>query len=187
LFGEDAIFLERNSRDFISRIEMINRNTEMLCDMFEKRRKEDEEELQVETNGNDDEEKKKKKRKNVISKVYYPKFTSASHYLSCLRNFPSQSSPPPSAYGGLFSICFKTLRQAQVFYDNLPFPKGPSLGTNFTLACPYTLLAHFKEMEWAKGWGVVEELVRVSVGIEEGEVLMNGMKEALRMAEECDE
>ncbi len=27
--------------------------------------------------------------------------------------------------------------------------KGPGFGTNFTLACPYTLLAHYTELEWA--------------------------------------
>lgn len=30
-WAEDAIFLERNSRDFVSRIERINRNAEAIC------------------------------------------------------------------------------------------------------------------------------------------------------------
>ena len=29
---EDAIYMERNSRDFISRIDRINRNAEGICD-----------------------------------------------------------------------------------------------------------------------------------------------------------
>jgi cystathionine gamma-synthase len=32
----------------------------------------------------------------------------------------------------------------QAFFDALDTHKGPSLGTNFTLACPYTLLAHYR-------------------------------------------
>ena len=28
---EDAVFMERNSRDFVSRIERINRNAESIC------------------------------------------------------------------------------------------------------------------------------------------------------------
>lgn len=31
LWAEDAIFLERNSRDFVSRIERINLNAEAIC------------------------------------------------------------------------------------------------------------------------------------------------------------
>ena len=29
---EDAIYMERNSRDFVSRIDRINRNAELICD-----------------------------------------------------------------------------------------------------------------------------------------------------------
>lgn len=31
LWAEDGIFLERNSRDFVSRIERINLNAEAIC------------------------------------------------------------------------------------------------------------------------------------------------------------
>ena len=58
----------------------------------------------------------------------------------------------------------------QRFFDALAVAKGPSLGTNFTLACPYTLLAHYLETEWAETFGVEKELVRVSVGLENIEV-----------------
>jgi cystathionine gamma-synthase len=39
LWGEDALFLERNSRDFISRIERINANAEAVCDLLLKQPK----------------------------------------------------------------------------------------------------------------------------------------------------
>ena len=39
------------------------------------------------------------------------------------------------------------------------------MGTNFTLACPYTLLAHYTELKWAASYGVESELVRISVGL----------------------
>ena len=42
-------------------------------------------------------------------------------------------------------------------------PKGPGFGTDFTLACPYTLLAHYYERDWAEEYGVAPELVRVWV------------------------
>ncbi|KAG0346280.1 Folylpolyglutamate synthetase, partial [Gamsiella multidivaricata] len=65
------------------------------------------------------------------------------------------------------------------FFDALPFYKGPSLGTNFTLACPYTILAHYYELDWAAQFGIDRNLIRVAVGLEDREVLLQGFKEAL--------
>lgn len=36
VWAEDALFLERNSRDFVSRIERINHNAEAVCDLVMK-------------------------------------------------------------------------------------------------------------------------------------------------------
>ena len=58
----------------------------------------------------------------------------------------------------------------QVFYDALSLPKGPSLGTNFTLVCPYALLAHYNELSWAESYGVPRNLIRISVGLEDIQV-----------------
>jgi cystathionine gamma-synthase len=66
----------------------------------------------------------------------------------------------------------QTSDHAQQFYDTLDVYKGPSLGTNFTLACPYTLIAHYTELDWAESYGVPRHLVRVSVGLEEPEWLL---------------
>ena len=33
-WAEDAIFMERNSRDFVSRIDRINANAEAVCDVL---------------------------------------------------------------------------------------------------------------------------------------------------------
>lgn len=57
-------------------------------------------------------------------------------------------------------------------FDKLETAKGPSLGTNFTLCSPYTLLAHYGELEWAASFGVESDLVRISVGLEETEELV---------------
>lgn len=35
-WGEDSLFLERNSRDFVSRIERVNKNAETLSDVLRK-------------------------------------------------------------------------------------------------------------------------------------------------------
>jgi len=71
------------------------------------------------------------------------------------------------------------------FFDALSCDKGPSLGTNFTLACPYTILAHYNELEWAASYGVEKGLVRVSIGLEDREELEIMFLGALEAAEKA--
>ncbi|KAH7176657.1 pyridoxal phosphate-dependent transferase [Dactylonectria macrodidyma] len=89
---------------------------------------------------------------------------------------------PGKGYGYLLSVRFKQTEAAVAFHDALNVAKGPSLGTNFTLCCAYTLFAHFNELEWAAQYGVVEHLVRISVGIEEWEQLEYLLRTALGAA-----
>jgi cystathionine gamma-synthase len=49
-WAEDALFMERNSRDFVSRIERINHNTEAICDIL--------------------------RAHPLVKEVYYPRFSS---------------------------------------------------------------------------------------------------------------
>ncbi len=83
-------------------------------------------------------------------------------------------------HGCLFSFTLKNPAQtsAKVF-DALRVTKGPSLGTNFTLACPYTLLAHYDELDWTESVGVSRWLIRVSAGLEDAADLIARFDEAL--------
>jgi cystathionine gamma-synthase len=63
------------------------------------------------------------------------------------------------------------MEEAVRFFDAVETAKGPSLGTNFTLTSPYTILAHYGELEWAASYGVESNLVRVSIGLEDTEAL----------------
>ncbi|KAI7892933.1 pyridoxal phosphate-dependent transferase [Mucor mucedo] len=108
-----------------------------------------------------------------VEKVYYPKYTSRENYDSV------KHDTKDAGYGGLFSIVLKDEKSAASFYDNLHCAKGPSLGTNFTLCSPYTILAHFTELDWAAQFGVCPYLVRVSVGLEDREKLLSMFKHAL--------
>ncbi|KAL2914931.1 Cystathionine gamma-synthase [Polyrhizophydium stewartii] len=150
LWCEDALFLERNSRSFVHRAKVINRNAEALCDFLNTHPK-------VET-------------------LHFPKFTDSQTYLKYVR---SQAEP---GYGGLFSIVLSSDDAAMRFYDALSIYKGPSLGTNFTLACPYTILAHYTELDWAASFGVPRRLIRVSVGVEDSDELLRIFREALEIA-----
>jgi len=101
---------------------------------------------------------------------------------SSLNSLTDSTEHVPSGYGFLLSFRLSTPILARAFYDALSVAKGPSLGTNFTLCCAYTLLAHYKELEWAAGYGVVEDLVRVSVGVEEWDWLKERVSRALETA-----
>jgi len=107
-----------------------------------------------------------------VQHVYFPKYESTTQFVRVMR--------PGAGYGGLFSIVLKNgAEAAPKFYDALRVSKGPSLGTNFTLACPYIMLTHFDELDWVESLGVSPYLVRVSVGLEEASDLTQRFKEAL--------
>ncbi len=147
LYGDDAVALEANSRDFAERMRRINATAEALCERLAEH--------------------------PAVARVYYPKFEHREHYARSMR--------PGGGYGGLFSLLLKDApKHAVAFYDRLRVCKGPSLGNNFTMACPYTLLAHYGELDWAESLGVSRWLVRVSVGLEDQEDLWERFHEALQ-------
>ncbi len=109
--------------------------------------------------------------KKEISKVRHPK--------DC-KNFNSLLKPG-GGYGCLLSFELKGgLEESKRVYDGLRVCKGPSLGTNFTLVCPYVLLAHYKELQWAEECGVVSHLLRVSVGLENQDELWQRFNSAIK-------
>jgi cystathionine gamma-synthase len=86
-------------------------------------------------------------------------------------------------FGCLFSMLLNHAAESSPrFYDALRVCKGPSLGTNFALACPYTLLAHYDELDWTESCGVDRHLIRVSAGLEETGDLIARFDEALAKA-----
>ncbi|NWJ53034.1 MAG: PLP-dependent transferase [Bacteroidetes bacterium] len=85
------------------------------------------------------------------------------------------------ALPGLISIIFD--KKLHHYYDHLRFPKGPSFGTEFTLAMPYVYLAHFDLLQTTEGRqylesiGLKAELLRVSVGTEPIEEIIKVFEE----------
>jgi cystathionine gamma-synthase len=108
----------------------------------------------------------------AIERVWYPKWEHVEAYESVRR--------PKGGWGSLITFITKNdeVTSAQV-YDQLEVCKGPSLGTDFTLACPFALLAHYTELEWAEACGIPRNLIRISVGLEEPDVLWLRIKRAL--------
>ncbi|EGO54834.1 hypothetical protein NEUTE1DRAFT_88452 [Neurospora tetrasperma FGSC 2508] len=156
-FLADIAVMERNSRNFVHRVRKASANAEWLVHNL----------LRPHTS---------------VQEVYYPKGSPTEDIYEQFR-----SPEEEGGYGFLVSIKFLTPAKARAFYDAMAVAKGPSLGTNFTLCCAYTLLAHYRELEWAAEFGVVEDLVRISVGLEDKEWLGERVSRALKAAGECDE
>ena len=178
LYEEDAIVLEKNSRDFRSRIAAVNHTTAQLVQWLT--------------------------QQPQIQAVYSP-YTQAAkwgqhtiHPIMGKHASQAASSQPLSSatlasfhpslkphsypgFGGLLSI---VLRHPAVtsapFYDAVRVSKGPSLGNNFTLLCPYTLLAHYAELEWAESVGIDRHLLRFSIGLEHADELKQRLSQALQ-------
>lgn len=146
---EDVIFLERNSRDFMTRIDRINANAEAICDVL--------------------------LAHPAVKTVHYPKNGEWRANYDAVKL-------PSGGYGGLLSVVFHKKADAMVFYDSIETAKGPSLGTNFTLTSPYVVLAHYAELDWAASLGVDPDLIRISVGLEETDQLVEVFRSALNAA-----
>ncbi|MEO7100105.1 MAG: PLP-dependent transferase [Luteolibacter sp.] len=110
----------------------------------------------------------------AVAEVWHPSLVNQENYQSVMRT--------DGGYGGLLSFVLKAPKKTPKVYDALRLSKGPSFGTSFTLVCPYTLLAHYTELEWAEGCGVSANLLRVSCGLEPIETIIGAFDEALSHA-----
>ncbi|QLG71678.1 hypothetical protein HG535_0C00260 [Zygotorulaspora mrakii] len=151
LWLEDAVVLEENSRDFEDRTIRANENTEKLIYG-----------LLLAQQG------------DIFKKIYYPALSSKETF----ENYEAVRNEK-GGYGCLFSMSFFNELDAGVFYDSLKVFKGPSNGTNFTLACPYVQLAHHSELEEVSEFGADPNFVRVSVGLEDSKWLIEVFSAAI--------
>jgi cystathionine gamma-synthase len=161
LFCQDAHAILRNSDDFVERNAVINQTAEALADWF---------------TDHDD-----------VQTVYYPKYSAPFHYERVKRQSRygngtgtgTGTGTDTGGYGGMMSIILDSHMCQRTFYDALDVAKGPSLGTNFTLVCPYTLLAHYHELDFAMSYNVAPNLLRISVGLEPIDELQSKFEAAL--------
>ena len=110
---------------------------------------------------------------SAIQRVYYPSCETPANYEAFLRS--------GGGYGGLLSLALNDApRRAPAVFDALQIPKGPNLGTNFSLCCPFTILAHYRELDFAERCGVSRYLLRVSVGLEDSGEIIARFAEALK-------
>jgi cystathionine gamma-synthase len=109
----------------------------------------------------------------AVAQVWHPSLTTRENYDAVRRK--------SGGYGGLLSFVLKNPKKTPKVYDALRLSKGPSFGTTFTLVCPYVMLAHYPELEWAEACGVPANLLRVSCGTEPIENLKAAFEEALTL------
>lgn len=111
----------------------------------------------------------------AVERVWYPKWEFSEAYEAVRR--------PEGGWGSLITFLPKAAEvNGPKIYDALSFCKGPSLGTVFTLACPFTLMAHYTELEWVESCGVPSHLIRISAGLEAPEDLWRRLEAALATA-----
>jgi len=111
----------------------------------------------------------------AVKEIFYPSITNPKMYDRVKR--------PDGGYGGLFSFVLKAPEEhTEAFYDALEITKGPNLGASFSLCCPFTLIAHYNELDWAESAGASRYLIRISVGLEPADELIARLSRAFDAA-----
>ena len=163
LFNADAETLEKNSRDYLSRSKTLNRTAQHLVEYLQTRAVDP---------------------ASSVSRVYYPPLLpSLPNYEKFKR--PSTDDFTPG-YGCLFSVDFSSVAAAAAFFDNLNVYHGPHLGAHLTLALPYvmTMYGH-EQLDFVGPFGLKETQIRISVGLEKEEDLIDELGAALEAAEKA--
>lgn len=159
-WGGDAVALERNSRDYLTRSHTLNSNAERLVRF-----------LHSCTADSD----------SAVSRVFYPTVNAdREQYDRFTRKRTADFTP---GYGCLFTIELDSTQAAIAFYDNLTVYKGPHLGAHLTLALPYCKALYASQLDWAARYGLKESQIRISVGLEDIESLLDAFKIAVQFAD----
>lgn len=150
----DVKVLSRNIRRFEERMEKINNNSEIVANFLNNH--------------------------ELIKRVYYPSIKNDQYHLLMKKYLKGGS--------GLLSFVLKesTEENAKKFYDNLlpPILKGPSLGSEKTLLCPYVIMAHYHDSkEELEQLGFDFYLMRISVGIEPVDKIIRSLENGLKNLE----
>ncbi|GKT75583.1 cystathionine gamma-synthase [Colletotrichum tofieldiae] len=165
LYVGDAEVLLSNSEDYLQRTAVLNRNAATMANH-----------LHAHT----------KNPSSPIARVLYPTLLPDYEIYKARLRKPTPDLPEPGA-GCLLSIDFDSVATARAFYDRLAFYPGPHLGAHRTLSFAYNLLAFGKdpnEAAYHRSYGILEETVRISAGLEDVQDLLDTLDDALVVAQE---
>ncbi|KAH8594745.1 pyridoxal phosphate-dependent transferase [Bisporella sp. PMI_857] len=161
-YDADAEALEINSRDYLERSTVLNNNAQKLTEYLQN--------LTLDPTSS-------------VAKVWYPTvLPSLINYEAFMRTKTEDFTP---GYGCLFSVEFINIEATKAFYENVQFHIGPHLGAHLTLVMPYTKGLYGKQLEWAEQYHLKETQMRVSVGLEDTETLIQVFKNALEVADKA--
>ncbi|KAH6854205.1 pyridoxal phosphate-dependent transferase [Chaetomium sp. MPI-CAGE-AT-0009] len=175
-FHADAAKLLSNSRDYTARSAILNRNALTLATFLH---------THASTNP----------ATSAVTAVLYPPFTNTHANYTAMMRPPTTTGQEGEGegeggftpgYGCLMGIEFTSLRVARAFYDSLSVYHGPHLGAHQTLAFPFNDAIWGTDPEAAaylRTYGAKAEQVRVSVGLEDEEELVDTFRAALGVAE----
>lgn len=167
LFAGDARVLLSNSHDFFHRSQRLNANAQAMAEFLHKSMTE-------------------QPHVSPVVNVQYPSLLpSKGHYDACKRR--SVPDMPDPGYGCLLTVEFESVDTTRAFYDRCGFYPSPHLGGHVTIMFPYNMFMFGKDKEEAArmvGYGIREESVRISAGLEETQDLLDTLQDALEAAME---
>ncbi|KAK0655696.1 cystathionine gamma-synthase [Cercophora newfieldiana] len=168
LYEADATQLLHNSADYLSRSTILNRNALALATFFHSH-------------------SRAIRPSSPLTKVLYPPFlTTLPNYKAFMRPATDEFTP---GYGCLLSIDFITEKAARAFYEAVRLHKSPHLGAHETLVLNFNECAwgDNKELaEYQASFGAKMDQVRISVGLEDADLLVGTVKAALEVAEAAE-
>ncbi|TQN73600.1 putative cystathionine gamma-synthase [Colletotrichum shisoi] len=166
LYVGDAEVLLSNSDDYLPRTAILNRNAAAMAKHLRAHAKDP---------------------STPVARVLYPSLLGDYEVYRAYLREPTPELPEPAA-GCLMSVELSSVAAARAFYDRLAFYPGPHLGAHRTLSFAYNLLAfskHPDEAAYHRSYGILEEVVRISAGLEDVQDLLDTLDDALVAAREA--
>lgn len=163
LFANDAEVLLANSQDYFARTQTLNRNAHAVAAFLHSTISDQE---------------------SPVTNVQYPSFLPSRSNYDALKRKPSAELPEPG-YGCLLSVEFESVDATAAFYDRLGFYSSPHLGGHVSIMLPYHMMSFGGKPEedaYMRNLGAREESIRLSVGLESEEDLIDTIKDALEAA-----
>ncbi|CAG7944414.1 unnamed protein product [Penicillium salamii] len=159
LFVQDAIQLESNSSDFLTRMAQINETTQYLVTQL----------LPLLSNPS-----------SPLTNIFHPSVCSSRLYYE--RQMRPQSEGFRPGYGGVFTMQFADIASSSTFFDNLDVYKGLSFGADVCIASPYMQMTGQAGKKQTSADDISETIIRFSVGLEKAEQILRRINTALDAA-----
>ncbi|PHH66732.1 hypothetical protein CDD81_5864 [Ophiocordyceps australis] len=162
LYADDVETIERNSRDYLTRAAILNANASALAQYFAQCAKDP---------------------SNAVVRALYPSVNaSGKYYTQVMRSETTHFKP---GYGSLLSVEFCDLATTRAFYEELNVHKGPHQGAPLTLAVPYNVCVYGKRLDWAIEHGYKPTQIRIAVGLEDTNTLLEDFRIAVVAANQA--